>query len=447
MRTILAGAPELPTVLAHGVGRMYQAPVPLSYYLGGSVLAVLASVIVTSRLREKAPDWVPGRLLGPAIAARFATALRALIGVGFLFAFISSAVGFNTAFGFAAIWVWMGLVVGLVALNAIIGGTWRQTDPWGLIAAAWYGAEEETERRAIPWWLGPLAVYLLFWFELVSRVGFEAPWLAAFLVLYGAYAVWLRAKVRDWETRDPFGILYEFASRASFLRLTDKGLFAHSPGSAQQERGEMPLPLYASLFILLGATSLDNLRETGIWISLRDALGMPDLGISAVADISFDTVALAMLALPFFLTFRLVVRLSARSLGEGSGPYARVMAWSLAPIGIAYVLAHNAALFVVTLPLWLRSFFDPFSLGWQLPGTSGLFSEFVPSPALVWFLEVGLVVGGHIVGVLMAHRLTRGISTGRRETVLSQIPFTILMCAYTFGTLWLLSLAVVTSGS
>lgn len=83
----------------------------------------------------------------------------------------------------------------------------------------------------------------------------------------------------------------------------------------------------------------------------------------AIATVSDWVHALALLALPFFLTFRLVVSLSARSLGEESGPYARLMAWSLAPIGVAYVLAHNAALFVVTIPLWLRSFFDPLSLG------------------------------------------------------------------------------------
>jgi hypothetical protein len=443
--------------LAHGVGRMYQLPVPLEYYLGGSALAVLGSLVVVARTRQARSSRGPRMLLGTAATLRLARVLRVVVQAGFLFAFISAAVGFDATFSFAALWVWMGLVVFLVVINVIFGGIWRLADPWVPLARAWSGELEEEEEedenggvaaeakggsRSLPSILGPLSIYLLFWFELVSRVGFDAPWLVAFLASYVVYAVWIRAGTERWELLDPFCILYEFASRASFLQVTEAGTFVEAPGRKESEQQPMPVSIYAALFLLLGATSMDNLRETQVWFSVRRALGMPDTGISPLAVLLYDSVALAMLAVPFFISFYLGVRLTRRLLKVESSTFSRVMAWSLAPIGIAYLLAHNAALFVVTLPLWLRSLADPLALGWRPPG--GLFSEFDPSPALVWFVEVGLVVGGHIIGVLMAHRLEhRFVKSQNGASLASQIPFTVLMSLYTVGTLWLLSLAVV----
>lgn len=92
----------------------------------------------------------------------------------------------------------MGLVVGLVAVNFLLGGIWRAADPWAPLARTWSDIDGPS-RHAPSWVLGPLGIYLLFWFELVSGVGFDAVWLAGFLVLYGLYAVWLRSRYAEGE--------------------------------------------------------------------------------------------------------------------------------------------------------------------------------------------------------------------------------------------------------
>lgn len=423
---------------------MYELPVPLSYYLSGSAIAVVGSLVVTGRLKEVPERREPAAILGRGWASGLSMGLRLVTGLGFVIALATAAMGFTSIFAFAALWVWMGLVVAFVAINLIFGGVWRTADIWSGLADAWRADNESASRTSLPWWLGPVSVYLLFWFELVSKVGFEPAFLAGFLILYALYAIWIRAKDDQWHTLDPFCTLYEFASRSSFLRISREGIARNSPGAPIGGEMAMPKPLFASLFILLGATSMDNLRETESWLGLREALGMPVPGISQIVDLVYDTIALGLLGIPFFLTFQLAVKLSARSFKVESAPLARAMAWSLAPIGIAYLLAHNAVLFVVTLPLWPRTLIDPFSLGWSLPGLGSTFSEFEPSPALVWFVEVGLVVGGHVLGVLMAHRLVQPFSKGKANTLVSQLPYTLLMSAYTVGTLWLLSLVVVT---
>lgn len=65
--------------------------------------------------------------------------------------------------------------------------------------------------------------------------------------------------------------------------------------------------------------------------------------------------------------------------------------------------------------------------------------SFTPSPALVWFIEIALIVAGHILGVVAAHSATLRLSTSHRAAVGSQVALTALMTALTVVTLWLLA--------
>ncbi|MGH2747082.1 MAG: hypothetical protein ACRDKB_04050, partial [Actinomycetota bacterium] len=123
----------------------------------------------------------------------------------------------------------------------------------------------------------------------------------------------------------------------------------------------------------------------------------------------------------------------------------RRFGWSLIPIAIAYVLAHNAPLLIIGIPQLVRELSDPFALGWNLFGTANAFGGFVPSARLVWFLEIVIIVGGHILGVLSAHRIAVSLGTSRRAAVRSQYALTGLMSFFTVTTLWLLAQPLVAS--
>jgi len=163
----------------------------------------------------------------------------------------------------------------------------------------------------------------------------------------------------------------------------------------------MPRGLYAALFVLLASTTLDNVRETVGWTEFRDALGL-----GSASDILVESIALLAFTLIFLLPFLAAVWTSRRFIGRDLSfdDMSRRFGWSLIPIGIAYVLAHNAPLVLTGLPLIVRGLSDPFGQGWNLLGTGDALQGFFPSPALVWFIEIVLIVGGHILGVLVAHR-------------------------------------------
>jgi hypothetical protein len=58
--------------------------------------------------------------------------------------------------------------------------------------------------------------------------------------------------------------------------------------------------------------------------------------------------------------------------------------------------------------------------------------------ALVWYVQVALIVWGHVVAVFEAHRVSLGLQVSARSAVLAQAPLILLMVGYTFTGLWVL---------
>jgi hypothetical protein len=333
----------------------------------------------------------------------------------------------------------------------VVAGTWQRADPWGTLERFYRMEDDQAKRESTPaprddstarraeklWWLAPASIYLLFWFELVSGVGFDPFFIVAALLLYTLFVLSFRASLGPtFELVDPLSILFGFAERLAPLEWRADGLYYRGWIRSLDEDRAMPRGLYAALFVLLASTTLDNVRETVGWTDFRNAVG-----IGGVNDMLVDSIALAAFSMLFLLPFMLTVWVSRRFIGErlSLDQVARRFGWSLVPIGIAYVLAHNAPLVLTGVPELLRALSDPLDRGWNLLGTGAALEAFFPSPALVWFLEIVLIVGGHILGVLAAHRTAVRLGRSHRAAVRSQFALTALMSIFTITTLWLLS--------
>jgi hypothetical protein len=188
-------------LLAHGVGRIYELPVPLEYYLTGAAVAVIASFLVTGFLSRRSSDRSPRRIAGERPATVLGRVVRFGAWAGFLLALVTGVTDNATGFGFAAIWLWVGLIVGLTGLNVVFGGLWRLADPWLPVAGFW--GSEGAREGGLDRFAGPALVYALFWFELASGEGFTVSLITPVLVAYCFYAVWIRANYRAWAQMDP----------------------------------------------------------------------------------------------------------------------------------------------------------------------------------------------------------------------------------------------------
>ena len=430
-----------PIVLAHGVGRVYELPLPLWLYLLAAAATVVASFFIRGFARG-AHRRQPRRIAGPGAAQLLPTILKVVGVAGLLLAIAAGLAVPQRGLTLAPLLFWVGLIVGNVTLSAVLGRSWRHADPWNTLEDVYRIEDASVSVLRPPWWLGPLLVYGLFWFELVSGVGFDAVWIVAVLIGYSLYSFSFRRSFgEDWRYADPLSILFGFAARIAPARIDDDGLYYTGSLAGLDEEGPMPLALFGSIFVLLASTSLDNLRETVGWSNF-----LIDTKLDELPRMLVDSVALLTFAGVFLAPFLVSVAVASRWLGRSRDFWttARIFGWSLVPIGVAYVLAHNAPLLITGVPEMIRLLSDPFDKGWNLFGTRDAFGRFFASPRLVWFLEIGLIVGGHILGVLAAHRTALRIGESRAAAMKSQYALTALMSVFTITTLWLLAQPLVT---
>src|SRR5439155_24337318 len=95
-------------------------------------------------------------------------------------------------------------------------------------------------------------------------------------------------------------------------------------------------------------------------------------------------------------------------------------------------------------PPALLGLFEPFGLRWSLlpqgtlhAGSSvGLAGDLV---VLICRVPTAIIVAGHIMATLMAHRTVMAQTEDHGKAVISQIPLAALMVVYTLFGLWLLS--------
>lgn len=425
-------------VLAHGVGQVYELPIPLWLYLVAAAATVLVSFLIRAfASAEEVPAAEERRLAGPGVARAIIMGLRAVALLSLFLTLVAGAVTREVGLNLTTLSFWVGLVVGMTFLSSLVDGAWHAADPWATTERLYRIDDPEARAMVPPWWLGALTIYLLFWFELISGVGFDAFWVVVAIAIYSLAYFTFRAKLgQHWDEADPLSILFGFAALGAPLRLRADGLYRKTPVRELSPDRPMPSSLYGALFMILASTTLDNVRETVGWSNLLRTLGLDGLSHMLV-----DSVALLLFTLPFFFTFRLATDLAHRSMRrtEPANDTARRFAWSMVPIAIAYVLAHNAPLFIQGAPQLLRALSDPFEMGWNILGTGHLFEGFAASPKLVWFLEIAIIVGGHILAVFAAHRTAVDLADEHRRAVRSQYALTALMSVYTIATLWLLA--------
>ena len=430
-----------PPVLGHGVGQVYESPIPLWLYLLGAAATVALSFILRALSRREPRALVEKRVAGPRGAAILRTTFK--FGGIFFFALmlVAGIVVRSEGFTTATLLFWLGLVVGMVFLSSLLDGIWEAADPWANLEDLYRIEGVETARRTPPWWLGPVLLYALFWLELISGAGFEDFWIVTAAVVYSIYAFSLRAAFHeDWATADPFSILFGFAGRIAPLRLGGDGIYARSPLAGIDDHEPMDRALFASVFLILASTTLDNIRETVAWTDFRFSTGL-----DALPPRLLDSVAFVVFGIMFLAPFLLAISTARWRKDESVVGIGRRFGWSLVPIGVAYILSHNVPLLITGVPRLVALLSDPFELGWNLLGTAGAFGNFAPSPKLVWFLEVALIVGGHILGVLSAHRTAVRLAPSHGAAVRSQYALTGLMTLYTVATLALLAQPLVSS--
>ncbi len=466
-------------VLAHAFGERYDSPVPLALFLLAGAAVVLASFALVAgrsvappeRTYDAPRDDVVRRQFGRAWSVASVVVLGLLVVVGLVGTEEVSRNLLPVTF-WLVVWVVVPLVVGLTGdltqrLNPFAAIA-QATDRSGLRRAMLGGPATLPWPKAVGWWAFAALYTLVVVGELVvnetatipSVVGvgllLYAVVCAAGGLVFGAAAFTTRAEV--------FTVMF-----ATWGRL---GLRRHGAPGPQGIGGGLEVPFEATpgrlvgVLLLLVSVAYDGLLSTPHWSRLVGAL--PEGLRTGPGHVVFATAALVLLALVMLTVFGLFARASARAgahtpsgtsasgtsasgtsasgtSASGIVPALTGLAPSLLPIAYGYLLAHYLQYVLVNGQLLLPLIGNPVGQDWwpiHLPypfdATFTVDPRIMPT-SLLWYLQIVVIVGAHVVAVVVAHRhLVRQARDGAAARR-SEWPWLAAMVGYTMVSLWLLA--------
>ena len=272
-------------------------------------------------------------------------------------------------------------------------------------------APDDPERLAVAvalYWAGHMAMMLIYgadWITRAEGAGVFLRWLAAFAPVHRGRIMWPGAR-----------------------------LIRRDPG-----------PAAAVLIVLaLGIGSFDGLNETFWWLGQIGINPLAFPGRSAV--ILPNGIGLVLAAGALLLIFFGTVWIGAALIGTAgmARMLAPRLALSLVPIALGYHIAHYLTAFLVNSQYLALALTDPLARGADYLGLGPYYvsTGFFNTPGtvqIIWLIQGGAIVLGHMLAVLLAHAIALDILGRHRDAVISQIPLACFMVFYTFFGLWLLA--------
>jgi len=443
--------------LAHAADRGFVMLLPTGYYLAGGAAAVAMSAVVLAFLPAapllKIARWRLA-LWRPRIDGRAVTSwLSFLVLGGLVFAgFEGSRDPLSNPLPLIIWTVWWA---GMTLLSGLLGNIWRWLDPW--YGPAWLvtrivGRDPDKGFLRLPAGIGQRPAIGLFfafaWFELIDpaptdpdRLAFAvaAYWVFTFAgILLAGHAAWTRHV-------EPFSIFFGMIGRLSpFSRKAEAPFSLLPPGGKLVDAP--PLTPSGTLFLLLALStvSFDGLMHTFRWLALIGVNPLEFEGRSSV--IAANTLGMAGMFAVVACAFLGAIATGGRLAGAKI-PFwqqAGLLVWSIVPIALAYHFAHYLIVLAINGQYAFAAISDPLSNGANLFGTARYHvvagvTMGLESAWIIWNLQAGAIIGGHVLAVLIAHVIAYRIHGDEKRAVLSQLPLAVLMVAYTAFGLWLLS--------
>ena len=443
-------------LLAHAAPISYKFPLPIwLYVIAGGTAVLLSAPVAMFAVRDAEPTERLGADLYPAmrrfrvgpILTTVGVILIAIALVGGLFSTTEQSTEFFE--NPVTLLTWVDFWVGLGIVSWLVGNIWERISPLNIAARVLDRAlaAREVQPLAYPTWLGqsPAVALLLVWswMELIWAPAKEPRTLALLLVgymiatlvgsaVYGAeawlgnvelFSVFARTFSRfsplelrpfvpeDWASTDP-------SERSARLRWYGAGL-----------RTDPALPFGGGAFVLttLATVVFDGWSQTDRFGSFQQWFYDRWSYLAQHVDV-LQTLSMLAVVVVFVAAYVLVTRRNAT-----------LLAVTLIPIAAVYFTAHYFAYLLIAGEDTPAVIVDPFGHSWNPFGWGeyALWKGIAPA-ALVWWLQVLLIVWGHVAAVFAAHRLALR-TADRRRALIAQGPLVALMVGYTVAGLWVLA--------
>lgn len=456
---------------AHALVARQDLPIPAWLFAWGASIVLIVSFFALSvawrepRLEEE--RWRPlGAGLSRALLGLPAQALCGAVGVFLLGVAVyaglrgTEAPDRNFALTFVFVTVWLGFPV----LSAVLGNVFKPFNPWRAIGRAVGGvftslAGQRPAHLAYPEVLGrwPAAVGLLafVWLEVVYgssggvAVGLSPQTTGLAALIYSGYALAMMALfgTEEWcERGEIFSVYFGMFAQLGSFGAKDGRLGIRKPLSAATRWATVPGSV-AVVIASIATTSFDGAQEGAFQGAIESVFEwLTDAGLGQVAALRLtDTIFMLLCFAGIWLVYLIGVWGMA---GVGRAPSLHRLrsgfAHTLIPIALAYLVAHYFSLFVFQEQAqftYLLS--DPLgTASTDLFGTASSGINFrILSANAIWYVQVGALVIGHVIGLTLAHDRATAYWGDYREAARSQYWMLAVMVAFTCFGLYLLSVA------
>jgi len=453
------------STLAHVSEQGLVLLLPTKVYITAGVLAVVLTVVLlalvpastTHRLMNpktlsRAPNW-SGLQRFTSLAAL--VVLLGLIAIGF----VGSRDPLKNPLPLV---IWTFWWIGLVGVQGLIGNLWHWINPFsGLCTLLNFADETRAGRHLQRFGVWPsMVLFLVFIIFALAHPAPDDPDLLAMVVLIYLLFTVVMMRVfghQAWQRSGEFvSVVMSFYARMAPFRLCKQHWQIGMPGFRAYEDSDQFIGTSMAVFVLvlLGCGSFDGINETFWWLSTIGVNVLEFPGRSAIiGETVFGLIAANLLLIAtFWFCVWLGIKLASRTAAVSDIEINRVsttrafteLSISMLPIAFAYHLAHFLITYLVNMQYLLLSSSDPLSTGADLLalGTVYVTTGFLNthhSVEILWLLQAGIVVLGHILSVIMAHGIAVRLFGSNRRAALSQVPLAAFMILYTFLGLWLLA--------
>ncbi|MBK8294899.1 MAG: fenitrothion hydrolase [Solirubrobacterales bacterium] len=349
-------------------------------------------------------------------------------------------------------------------LGVLFGDVFSAFNPWKAVATPIGFAYRKLTGRAplhfvYPEKLGrwPAAVGLVgfVWLELVYgegngvSVGLDPEIVARAAIAYSVYALGMTAafgREAFFKNGETFSVYFGMFGSLGKFEFRD-GVLGVRRFLSASTRWVAGAGSVAVIIASIGTTTFDGAQEGVFKGGIERALGwFSDAGLGATASTRLASTTFMVISIAIVT---LIYLLGVRGMGTVPGAPDRKTLWrsfahALIPIAFAYLLAHYFSLFFFQEQAqftYLLS--DPLGTGTtDLFGTAQYGIDFnAISNSLVWYVQVGTLVLGHVAGLVLAH--DRAITTwgDYRKAARSQYWMLAVMVAFTCFGLFLLSVS------
>ena len=453
---------------AHALVGKQDLPIPAWLFAWAASIVLIVSFVVlsvawrTPRLQED--RWRPlSERLSGLVVNPVAIAIAGLLGVVLLVGVIHAGLDGTEApdRNFSLTFVFVTFFLGLVLLSVLFGDVFKAFNPWRAIGRAVGGVFRLVAGQSAPaplsyperlgHWPAAAGLLAFGWLELVYGIagtGLKPETVAIATLVYSTITFVCMALfgVERWiERGETFSVYFAMFARLAPLELRDGRLGVRRFLTGLPSWGEVPGSL-ALILVSIATTSFDGAQEGALSEPIKTGFDAArDIGLGTIAAFRVtDTIFLGLTLLAVAGLFTVGVRgMHTVRDAPPTRELGRLFAHTLVPIGLAYLVAHYFSLFVFQEQAqftYLLS--DPLGDGSDLFGTAGGGVNYgLIGANVVWYVQVGALVAGHVTALTLAH--DRAIAIWKDPTLAARSQYWMLavMVGFTCLGLYLLSQA------